>query len=306
MSINDVDVRALRRFVAVAEDRSFSRAAVRLGLAQPPLSRAIRELESAIGASLLVRTTRSVELTAAGRVLLEEARVAIAAVEAAARRASRAATRAPRLVVAVKPGGTRFLDEIIRRYEARGDVPKAKAMVAGWGEQAAMLADGRADVALLRCPVAAPPSIDFEVLFVEPRVVALPTSHRLAKRRLLRRAELSGEPVPVWPPADAELAAYRAGVDSPAALASVPSGPPVHDLSQMLEAVALGQGIAFLPRSTAAQSRHHGVVFVPVRDIAPSKGGVAWPASSKSRATAYFVRAAVEVAGRTRHVTDLA
>jgi DNA-binding transcriptional LysR family regulator len=168
-----------------------------------------------------------------------------------------------------------------------------------------MLADGRADVALMRCPVAAP-SLDFEVLFTEPRVVALPASHRLARRRLLRRAELAGEPVPAWPPADAELAAYRAGVGSPAELASVPPGPPVHDLSQMLEAVALGQGVAFLPRSTAAQSPRPGVVFVLVRDIAPSKGGVAWVAASRSRATAQFVQAAVEVARHSRSATDLA
>src|SRR3954447_24914952 len=88
--MSDLEVRQLRYFVAVAEERHFGRAADRLGMAQPPLSRAIRDLERQLGVQLLVRTTRQVALTPAGETLLWDARVALDAVAAAARRARRA------------------------------------------------------------------------------------------------------------------------------------------------------------------------------------------------------------------------
>jgi DNA-binding transcriptional LysR family regulator len=88
--MNDLEVRQLRYFVAVAEELHFGRAAGRLGMAQPPLSRAIRDLERQLGVTLLERTTRQVRLTAAGEVLLRDARTALDAVTAAARRAREA------------------------------------------------------------------------------------------------------------------------------------------------------------------------------------------------------------------------
>src|SRR6266540_3010929 len=91
--MNELEVRELRYFVAVAQELNFSRAAARLGMAQPPLSKAIRQLEAKLGVRLLERTTRRVTLTEAGQVLLEQARGAIDAVGAAARRAQRAGRR---------------------------------------------------------------------------------------------------------------------------------------------------------------------------------------------------------------------
>ena len=79
----DVSIRQLRYFVAVAEELHFGRAAARLHMSQSPLSRAIRELEHELGLVLFVRTTRRVELTAAGSVLLERARRALAEIDAA-------------------------------------------------------------------------------------------------------------------------------------------------------------------------------------------------------------------------------
>src|SRR5919197_4996881 len=117
--MNDgVEVRELRYFVAVAEELNFSRAAQRLEMAQPPLSKAIRQLERKLGVRLLERTTRRVALTAAGGVLLEQARVALDAVEAAGRRARRAGQPAPRLVAAAKAGDARLLEEIVEAYLA--------------------------------------------------------------------------------------------------------------------------------------------------------------------------------------------
>ncbi len=92
-----METRELRYFVAVAEELHFGRAAERLGIAQPPLSRAISQLERRLGTTLLERTSRSVALTPAGEVLLSEGRAALDAVAAAERRTRRRA--------AVRPGG---------------------------------------------------------------------------------------------------------------------------------------------------------------------------------------------------------
>ncbi|HTU05100.1 MAG TPA: LysR family transcriptional regulator, partial [Trebonia sp.] len=100
--MNDLEVRQLRYFVAVAEELHFGRAAGRLGMAQPPLSRAIRDLERHLGVALLERTTRQVRLTVAGEVLLRDARRALEAVTAAARRTQEAGRPSPRLRVALK------------------------------------------------------------------------------------------------------------------------------------------------------------------------------------------------------------
>jgi Bacterial regulatory helix-turn-helix protein, lysR family len=88
-----VESRPLRYFVAVAEELNFTRAAERLGISSPPLSRAIRRLEAELGVTLFERTTHSVGLTPAGTVLLEEARIALDALQAAERRTRR--RRAP-------------------------------------------------------------------------------------------------------------------------------------------------------------------------------------------------------------------
>src|SRR5918998_4884330 len=98
----DVETRELRYFVAVAEELHFGRAAERLGIAQPPLSRAIAQLERRLGVTLLERTSRRVALTPAGEVLQEQARTALDALAAAALRTRRAGAPQPRLVVALK------------------------------------------------------------------------------------------------------------------------------------------------------------------------------------------------------------
>jgi DNA-binding transcriptional LysR family regulator len=96
-----VETRELRYFVAVAQELHFGRAAQRLGITQPPLSRAIRQLERRLGVGLLVRTSRHVALTEAGEVLLHEGIRALEAVAAATRRAQRAGRRAPGPVLAL-------------------------------------------------------------------------------------------------------------------------------------------------------------------------------------------------------------
>ncbi|MFD5422076.1 LysR family transcriptional regulator [Streptomyces sp. NPDC127069] len=315
--MSELEVRELRYFIAVAEELNFSRAAQRLGMAQPPLSKAIAQMESRLGVRLLERTTRQVRLTDAGQVLLGQARIAVDAVHAAARRARRAGQPAPQLVVAVKPGGDAgLLREILAAYRESGTrLPPPEVLVGGSGEPIAMLRDGRADVALLRSPFDGR-GLDSQTLVIEPRLAVLPAGHPLAGRRRLRLADLQGEPIPRWKGAAPSHTAYYTGCDGaeagggptgPTPAADAPEGPLVAGVEQLLEVVALGQAVAFLALSTTERHQRPDIAYRPVTGLSPSEVVVAWPETSRSPAVAAFVRAAHEVAAHhPDHLTALA
>jgi DNA-binding transcriptional LysR family regulator len=302
--MSEVELRELRYFVAVAEELNFSRAAERLGMAQSPLSKAISQLESRLGVVLLERTTRQVSLTPAGMVLLEQGCRALETVTAAVARTQRAGRGDPHLTVAVKPGGDGgLLRDIITAYQTP-DLPPVEITVASWGRPAALVRDGSADVALLRSPFQHS-GLEVEELLSEPRVAALAADHRLASRTRLRRADLAGEPLPRWPDGDPATAAYWTGRDPQSLAAAWPdgvppalpaTGPSVSDLVQLLEVVALGQVVAFLPASTSRRHPRADIAYRPVTDLSPSVIAVAWPQGSRSRPVAAFVAAATRIA----------
>jgi DNA-binding transcriptional LysR family regulator len=138
--------------MVVAEELHFGRAAQRLGMTQPPLSRAIRRLERRLGVTLLLRTGRQVALTAAGEVLLRDGRKALQAVDAAVRWAQRTGRDDPRLLLARKSGSDAgLLARILRAYADEPDSLPVQVVHTAT-ERIAMLRDGRADVALLHRP----------------------------------------------------------------------------------------------------------------------------------------------------------
>lgn len=278
-----VETRELRYFVAVAEELHFGRAAKRLGIAQPPLSRAIRRLEHRMGVTLVERTSRTARLTAAGEVLLAEGRAALDAVAAATRRAQRAGLAEPRLVLVMKPGGDGgLLPAILAGYEGEpGAIPVE--IVFSIGERAAMLRDGRADVGLLHSPQNDLAGLDAEELRTERQVVVLPDGHPLARRSSVRLADLAGETMPHWPGTPGEGA----------------TGPTVQDTGQLMQLIALGRMVAVVPESVRDRV-HNGLVCRPVLDAEPATIVVAWSQQSRSRQVAAFVRAAVAAAGRPR------
>jgi len=162
------------------------------------------------------------------------------------------------------------------------------------GGPAAAVRQGVADVAILRAPFDRR-GLDTELLLTEPRVAVLPAHHRLAGRPVLRRADLAAEPIPRWKgQADPAAAAHWTGDDQDAGR---PPGPEINDISQLLDAVALGNAVAYVLVSLASQQHSAGLAFVPVSDLSPMEVVVAWPDASRSRAVAGFVRAAVEAAG---------
>ncbi|MEU2423077.1 LysR family transcriptional regulator [Streptomyces sp. NPDC007851] len=279
-----METRELRYFVAVAEELHFGRAAQRLGIAQPPLSRAIGLLERRLGAPLLERTSRAVTLTEAGAVLLREARAALDAVEAAERRTRRAAlaaTGGPGVVLATKAGASgELLAKLLDAYAAEPDAVPVDLLLCGIGEQEHMLRDGRADVALLHLPFDSTVGLDSEDLVTENQVVLLPSGHPLTTRPHVRTSEVTGLPdlpLPRWPGPDGSYP------DGP--------GPRARDHAQLYQLIALGRACWIAPESSRAQLRD-GVVAVPVLDAPPVTTVIAWPPHSRSRAVAGLVRAA--------------
>jgi DNA-binding transcriptional LysR family regulator len=279
-----VETRELRYFVAVAEELHFSRAAERLGIAQPPLSRAINQLERRLGARLLERTTRGVSLTGAGAVLLEEGRAALDAVEAAERRTRRAAQVEPGVVLVAKAGASQeLLTKLLAAYAAEPGSVAVDVQLCGPGEQEPMLRDGRADVALLHRPFDSTAGFDTEDLHTEGQVAMLPAGHPLGERAELRMAEvadLPDLPLPVWPRGDGTYP------DGP--------GPHVRDATQLRELVALGRTAAVLPDSVRATWRED-VVGVPVVDAPSVTTVLAWPPQSRSHVVAELVRVATRL-----------
>ena len=269
--MDQLETRELRYFLAVAEELHIGRAAQRLGIAQPPLSRALQRLERRLGVLLLERTSRGVTLTAAGAVLLAEGRRALDAVDAAAHRTTRAGQARPRLTLAMKPeGDAGLLEQVLPRYRSDPDAVELQVVVSGIGEQGQLLRDGRADLALLPAHDDLT-GFDTEVLLVLDQVAALPRGHRLAGREALVLADLAGEPQLH----DAD-------------------GPAVRDVGQLMQLVALGQLVAVVPASAQRNARAD-VVFVPLLDAPTTDLLLAWPEGSRSRAVAAFLRACTAV-----------
>ena len=280
-----METRELRYFVAVAEELHFSRAAARLGIAQPPLSRAISQLERRLGGPLLERSSRGVTLTDAGRVLLAEARAALDAVDAAERRTRRATGDGaePGLVLVSKAGAsTELLTKLLDAYAAEPGSVKVEVDLCGIGEQGPRLRDGRADVALLHLPFDSVDGLDSEALLTEGQVAVLPSSHPWATRSQLRLADLDdvpGLPPMRWP--------SGGGYDDG-------PGPEVRDSAQLYQLIGLGRAYALLPESARAE-QYHGVATVPVADAPEVTTVIAWPQHSRSLALATLVQTATRL-----------
>ncbi|MBC2877878.1 LysR family transcriptional regulator [Streptomyces mobaraensis] len=286
----DIEVRELRYFRAVVQELNFSRAARRLGMSQPPLSRAIAQLERRLGVRLFERGNRRMELTPAGIALAEEAVRALDAVEAAARRTRRAGAAVPSLVLTAKAGvATHLLRRVVTAYRALPGAPDVRVTLSGYGEQAAMVRDGRADVALLGTPFDRH-GIEYEPLFSEPRVAVLPAGHPLAARAALSCADLEDLPMPNCPGLSGAERAYWSEPGVP--------GPVVRDSSQLMEAVALGQAVALIPESLAELHPRGDVVHRPVPDAKPYETAVAWREGIREGWVGRLVRTVAELAER--------
>jgi DNA-binding transcriptional LysR family regulator len=305
--MSELETRQLRYFVAVAEELHFGRAAKRLGLAQPPLTRAIRDLERQLGVQLFARTTRRVTLTPAGEVLLGDARAALDAVSSAARHARHAGEPIPALRLALKAdidGG--LLPQILDTYAQEEAAVPVKLVLSQVGEQAQAVRDGRADTALLLSPCD-DRALDSEPLISEPFLLAIAANAPLAARTSLRLADLAGWSLPDGSPADQGPVVSRHGVSGTHARRPGPAGIPglvptastagdASDLPQIFRLVELGSIVCFFPTSLTRRYPRPEIAYRPVEDVEPATLSVAWPQQSRSAAVAAFVRTATKVA----------
>ncbi|MEO5921412.1 MAG: LysR family transcriptional regulator [Pseudolysinimonas sp.] len=285
-----METRELRYFIAVAEELHFGRAADRLQMAQPPLSRAIQQLERRLEVSLLERSGRRIALTPAGEVLLNEGRVALDAVRGAERRTRRAAAEPGQIVLATKAGAANeVLTKLLHAYRASGGA-HVDVQLVGIGEPERMLRDGRADVALLHLPFDETSGFELAELHTEGQVALLPLGHPLAKRKRLRVSDLEAQPdlpLPRWPEPDGTY------LDGP--------GPAVRDHVQLLQLVGLGRACAIVPESAPVFGS--ALAVVPLVDAEPVTTVIAWPPHLRSVAVAELVRAATTGASNEILVT---
>jgi DNA-binding transcriptional LysR family regulator len=240
----DLDLRKLRYFAAVAELGHFGRAAERLYIAQPVLSRQVRALEAELGFPLFVRTTRSVQLTPAGKQLYDDSAVLLATAAAATRRAREMASGLERLAVGFGPALR--VSGAVRVYaQAHPDV-EIELVQLEWRDQAQALREGRVDVAYFRWP---PDSRGLRIIPVgsERRVACMPTNHPLAARRRLTMADLANENI----------------LDM--------KEPRTRTAEEKFELIAAGQAIAVLPLHVARYYSRPDIVHRPVVDAEPQK-----------------------------------
>lgn len=253
----------LRGFVAVADELHFGRAAARLQMTQPPLSRQIQKLEREVGAQLLERDNRRVQLTAAGAAFLGEARRLLALADTApvlARRVSAGTAGLVRIgFTATSAYG--LLGELVNAIgEGLPDVDLTLHEMVTRNQIIALLNE-EIDLGLARPPFDRE-SFGSRLVHREGLLVAVPTEHRLADLgRALRAVDLADEPVVMHSPLQAQYF-----YDLVVSLVPVAHENVVHSVSQILTMVwlvAAGRGVAFVPAS-AARLGIAGVAFVPL------------------------------------------
>src|ERR1700733_9156643 len=195
-----MELRQLATFVAVAEEGSFTRAADRLHVVQSAVSAGVRKLEKELDAMLFDRSTHSVKLTDAGRVLLPEARATLAAAQAAkdAVDEARRGLRGTVVLGTMQAQGMRAVDLAGVLTAFRAEHPGGEVKLRHAGGSIAMVTEvleGRLDLAFVGLPGDAPPGIELIPITSEPIMLAAPADHPLAKRRSVGLAALTEQPL---------------------------------------------------------------------------------------------------------------
>ena len=276
----DVDTRLLRYFATVAQEGNLTRAAESLFVSQPALTKQIKQLESQLGVQLFTRSRAGMTLTAAGRALADRVPAVLAGFDQALREAKAAAGRAARVlrVGFLAGAANEATQQIIAAFGRRWPGWRVEMRATSWLDPTAGLASGDTDAALLRLPFPGQDTLRVEILFTEPRWVALPAAHPLAKRDVILFRELWDEPFVAAP---AETGSWRdwwlavgEREGHPVRIGTVTeTGQP----DDWLTAIANGDGVALAPESAARYYARPGITYRPVTGVSPSQVGVAWP-----------------------------
>lgn len=302
------EIRQLERFVAVAKERNFRKAAARLHISQPPLSDSIRHLEEELGVPLLLRTTRPIELTKAGELFLERAQFLLAEMEDSVSM-TRAVAKGLSGTISIGffPTATYdILPRILRCYrEKRPDV-ELRLVELRTPEQPSALQEKRIDVALFLAPTIDIKGIGRETFLQEPLCAILPEDHRLARQEKITLQHLRNEPF-IFIPSRLGTG-YHARVFHACQLAGYTPNVvvEVEHLHTMVSLVGAGMGIT-IGAASLGRFRPPGVVFRKIED--PSsllyiEFGLAWRQHDQSPMVSGFLDIARTVGRSTETKLD--
>ena len=273
---NRIELRHLRYFVAVAEEKSFTRAAERLHMQQPPLSQQLKALEAHLGTTLFERLPRGVELTTAGEAFLEDARAVLDSVGAAAARASRVGSGIEGTLtigLASSAATHEVVPNLISTFRESYPTVFLKFVEGNAATLTEAVVGREADVALLRAPVDHPPEVCFQRLLQEPMLAAIPSTHPLAKRAGARKPswvslqELAASPLILTrrPGAPGMYADFLAACDEAGLTPTIAAE--VGNMLTNLLMVAAGVGVSVVPASM--RGIQAGLVsYLPLRGAA--------------------------------------
>ena len=275
--VMDVHGRDLRYFVAVAEDLHFTRAAERLFISQPALSKQIRMLERQLGAPLFDRGREGVRLTLVGEALLPHARQVLAAWDRGWAEAEQAKSKQRATLVAgmsTSPGRGGLLPAIRSRFTALHPEAVVQLRQVGWDDPTAGLADGAVDVAFVWLPLPDPGRYLWVVVAEEQRLVAMPDSHPLASRDVIDFADLLDEPFLALPRRAGPLRDYWRAVESRAARRRGSA----RNRQHRRDLRGAGRRTGHVPAGSGQRAPDHpgGRHYRPVHGISPSQLALAW------------------------------
>ncbi|CAM3989277.1 LysR family transcriptional regulator [Kibdelosporangium persicum] len=273
----DVDTRLLRYFAVVAEEGNLTRAAQRLFVSQPALTKQVKQLENLLGVRLFTRSRAGMALTEPGRTLAERVPALLTDWDRVLRDTKGAASRAARVlrVGFLASAANEATPEIIAAFARRRPGWRVEMRQATWSNPSAGLSDSDVDAALLRLPFPGQENWHVEVLLTEPRWVALPSAHPLAARDRIEFRELWDEPFVAAAPETGWWRDYWLATDEREGtrprIGAVTDTP-----DDWLSAIANGYGIALAPESAARFYARPGVTYRPVDGVTPTQVGVAW------------------------------
>ena len=294
----DVDLRLLRSFAAVAAEGNLTRAAERLYISQPALTKQIRQLEHLLGTDLFARSKTGMALTAPGAALAAAAPAVLDAWDAA-RRAVRAADLEASKVLRVgylASAANEKTRPILAAFRERRPDWRVELRQASWGDPVAGLVSGEVDAAFMRLPFPRQDEFELAVLLTEPRCIAMAADHPLARRGGLRFADLLDEPFVAAPESTGTFRDHWLEIEArggrPVRIGAVTELP-----DDWLSAIAAGDGIAIAPESAARFYARPDIAYRPVTGVTPSTVALAWPkGAARSGALADFVSAATALA----------
>jgi len=281
----DLDLRLVRYFTVVAEQRHFGRAAADLRVAQPSLSRQIRRLEQDLGARLFDRTPQGTQLTEAGEVFLPRAKALLrSAAQAAA--STRAAAQPSRIVIGYTTGI--IITPAVRELRRRHPDADVHTLHLPWNEPRAALLDHRVDAMVTRLPLESR-GLHVTILYDESRVLLVPRDHRLVGKESVTLDDIADEPMPRL--ADAAWNAYWR-IDPRPDGTPAPDGPLVNAVEDKLELIAAGQAVAIVSAGLRADSFHPDLTTVPLDGVEPSHVVLATRTDERNRLVAAFAKCA--------------